>query len=168
MTENTKDSAMIIGEVASSGVARGLAFVCGCAEDMIVPRRAIAASEAAQEMERFDTAIFAVEQDLLKLPQTVLREIGKSEAGIMEAQILLLGKTVSICGQMAGNPMYMALLLGLGFRSLSASPGEILEIKNVIRSTSLQQAEHVARQILQLGTIQEIKNSLRDARAQTQ
>ncbi len=90
MTEITKDSAMIIGEVASSGVSRGLAFVCGCAERMTVPRRTIAASEAAEELERFDTAVSAVEQDLLKLQRTVLREIGESEAGMMEAQILLL------------------------------------------------------------------------------
>ena len=81
---------MIIGEVASSGVARGPAFVCACAEDSIVPRRTIAASEAPEEMERFDAAVCAAEQDLLKLQQAVLREIGKSEAGIMEAQILLL------------------------------------------------------------------------------
>lgn len=81
---------MIIGEVASSGIARGPAFVCACAEDSIVPRRTIAASDAPQEMERFDAAVCAAEQDLLKLQQTVLREVGKSEAGIMEAQILLL------------------------------------------------------------------------------
>jgi phosphoenolpyruvate-protein phosphotransferase (PTS system enzyme I) len=90
MTENTNDSAMIIGEVASSGVARGLAFVCSCAEDMIVPRRTIDASEARLEMERFTDAISVVEKDLLKLQQAVLREIGKSEADIIEAQIALL------------------------------------------------------------------------------
>lgn len=81
---------MIIGEVASSGVARGPAFVCACAEDTIVPRRTIDPSEAVVEMERFTAAISAVEQDLLKLQQAVLRDIGKSEAGIMQAQILLL------------------------------------------------------------------------------
>jgi phosphotransferase system enzyme I (PtsI) len=90
MIENATDSAMIIGEVASSGVARGPSFVCACAEDTIVPRRTIDASEAVVEMERFTAAISAVEQDLLKLQQAVLRDIGKSEAGIMEAQILLL------------------------------------------------------------------------------
>src|SRR5512136_1376935 len=90
MTENAKDSALIIGEVASAGVARGPAFVCACAEDTVVPRRTIDASEALTEMKRFTAAISAVEQDLLKLQQTVLREVGKSEAGIMEAQILLL------------------------------------------------------------------------------
>jgi hypothetical protein len=35
MTENATNSAMIIGEAASSGVARGPAFVSACAEDTI-------------------------------------------------------------------------------------------------------------------------------------
>ena len=76
-------------------------------------------------------------------------------------------KRVSICGEMAGNPAYTTLLLGLGFRSFSVSPGEILEIKNAIRSTSLQEADHLAKQILELGTIKETKDFLRDAKARS-
>ena len=56
--------------------------------------------------------------------------------------------SISICGEMAGNPAYTQLLLGLGFRSLSVSPSEILEIKNAIRSISMQQAEDFTRRIL--------------------
>lgn len=81
---------MIIGEVASAGLARGPALVCGCLEDMIVPRRTIDAREALQEMERLDAAISVVERDLLKLQAAVQREIGKPEADIFEAQALLL------------------------------------------------------------------------------
>ena len=78
------------------------------------------------------------------------------------------GKSISVCGEMAGNPVYIQLLLGLGFRSLSVSPSEILEIKNAIRSTSLHQAEDLARRILQLDTIQEIKDCLRNEKASKQ
>ena len=77
-------------------------------------------------------------------------------------------KSISICGEMAGNPAYTQLLLGLGFRSLSVSPSEILEIKNAIRSISMQQAEDFTRRILQLNTIQEIKDCLGDKKVQTQ
>lgn len=73
------------------------------------------------------------------------------------------GKSVSICGEMAGNPAFTLLLLGLGFRSLSVNPGELLEIKNAIRATNLAKAEQLARQVLELGTIQEIKDCLRAA-----
>ena len=70
-------------------------------------------------------------------------------------------KSVSICGEMAGNPAYTPLLLGLGFRSFSVHPGELLEVKNAIRSTSMQQAEDLAARTLQCDTIQEIKDNLR-------
>ncbi|MFA7172093.1 MAG: phosphoenolpyruvate--protein phosphotransferase [Kiritimatiellia bacterium] len=72
------------------------------------------------------------------------------------------GVNVSICGEMAGNPAYTKLLIGLGFHNLSVNPGEILEIKNAIRSTNLQAAEKLARQVLKLGTVQEVKERLHE------
>lgn len=75
-------------------------------------------------------------------------------------------KRVSICGEMAGNPAYTTLLLGLGFRNLSVNLSELLEIKNAIRSTSLRQAERLAKHVLELSTIQEIKDCLHDAAKQ--
>jgi len=76
------------------------------------------------------------------------------------AEVKTKGKSLSICGEMAGNPAYTQLLLGIGFRSFSVSPGEILAIKNVIRSTNIQKAENLAQQVLELGTIREIKDCL--------
>jgi phosphotransferase system enzyme I (PtsI) len=70
-------------------------------------------------------------------------------------------KTISLCGEMAGNPAYTSLLLGLGFRSFSVTSGEILEIKKAIRSTAVSQTESLAKKVLDLGTIQEIKDCLR-------
>jgi phosphoenolpyruvate-protein phosphotransferase (PTS system enzyme I) len=72
------------------------------------------------------------------------------------------GKHISICGEMAGNAAYTALLLGLGFRSLSVNAGELLEVKNVIRSTRIDRAEELAAKILALSTVREIKACLHD------
>ena len=72
-------------------------------------------------------------------------------------------KSVSICGEMAGNPAYTMLLLGLGFRSLSVNPSELLEIKNTIRSINLHQAEQLAKHVLELGTIRAVKDALHAA-----
>lgn len=69
-------------------------------------------------------------------------------------------KDISICGEMAGNPAYTQLLLGLGFRSFSVTPGELLEIKNTIRSTSVEEARALAERILQCDTVEEIKGHL--------
>ena len=73
------------------------------------------------------------------------------------------GKSVSICGEMAGNPACTGLLLGLGFRHLSVNPSELLEIKNAIRSISIQQSKRLAQQLLELDTIQAVKEVLRAA-----
>lgn len=69
-------------------------------------------------------------------------------------------KDISICGEMAGNPAYTRLLLGLGFRSLSVAPGELLEVKHTIRSTSMEEARALAERVLQCDTVEEIKSHL--------
>jgi phosphotransferase system enzyme I (PtsI) len=70
------------------------------------------------------------------------------------------GKEVSVCGEMAGNPAYTELLLGLGLRSLSVVPGEILEIKRVIRSVTMSRAHQLAQAVLAARTIREVKDCL--------
>lgn len=72
-------------------------------------------------------------------------------------------KNISICGEMAGNPAYTQLLLGLGFRSLSVRPGELLGVKNAIRSTSMQEASELAKRAIELDTCQEIRECIRIA-----
>ena len=62
------------------------------------------------------------------------------------------GKQISICGDMAGDPLYAELLLGLGLRSFSVAPGEILELKNAVRSVDSREAAKVAERALQCGT----------------
>ena len=52
---------------------------------------------------------------------------------------------VSICGEMAARPQSTPLLLGMGIRELSASPMYLSEVKRVIRSISIQEAEELAR-----------------------
>ena len=69
-------------------------------------------------------------------------------------------KVLSVCGEMAGNAGYTELLLGLGVRGLSIAPGEILEIKRLIRSMKMSEAEELAEHVLSLGTVTEIKRCL--------
>ena len=56
--------AMILGEVASSGLARGRALLCDCAKQTVVPRRQVSEAEALKEIERFDASLawFAARQ----------------------------------------------------------------------------------------------------------
>jgi phosphotransferase system enzyme I (PtsI) len=82
--------AMILGEVASSGLARGRALLCDCAKQTVVPRRQVSEAEALKEIERFDAAVSAAEGKLLEVQESVRRSLGKAEAEIFEAQILLM------------------------------------------------------------------------------
>ncbi|MBE2214766.1 MAG: phosphoenolpyruvate--protein phosphotransferase [Opitutaceae bacterium] len=69
-------------------------------------------------------------------------------------------KPVSICGEMAGNSAYTAILLGLGVRSLSVTPGEILEIKRCVRALRLPEATALAADLLRLDTPDEVRARL--------
>jgi phosphotransferase system enzyme I (PtsP) len=52
-------------------------------------------------------------------------------------------KPVSICGELAGNPLGALLLLGMGMQSLSMSVGSILRVKKVIRSFTREEATDI-------------------------
>ena len=58
------------------------------------------------------------------------------------------GIPVAMCGEMAANPAYTALLLGLGLREFSMYSGAIPEVKEVIRQTSIAEAEILAARLL--------------------
>ncbi len=68
---------------------------------------------------------------------------------------------VSICGEMAGDPEYIPLLIGMGFRKLSMAPSSILEVKALIRSLDYRETEILAEKILAYDTIADIKKELR-------
>lgn len=63
---------------------------------------------------------------------------------------------VTICGEVAADPHYTALLLGLGVHELSVSPRHIPTIKETIRNISIVDAIRLAEEALSLGTAGEI------------
>lgn len=72
------------------------------------------------------------------------------------------GTDVSLCGEMAGQPEYTMLLLGLGLRSFSMTPPAVPEVKRLIRGVSLDQCRRVARKAAGFDTDREVLNYLRD------
>jgi phosphotransferase system enzyme I (PtsI) len=67
------------------------------------------------------------------------------------------GKPVAMCGDMAGDPRFCLVLLGLGLRSLSMAPRQIPIVKAIIRSTRMGEAERLAEEIMALRTEDEIE-----------
>jgi phosphotransferase system enzyme I (PtsI) len=75
------------------------------------------------------------------------------------------GRSLTICGEMAGDPFYTELLIGLGLREMSVAPGEMLAVKDRIRKVRVDQAQALARQVLELGSVAEIADLLEKRRA---
>ncbi len=71
------------------------------------------------------------------------------------------GKPVSMCGEMAGDPLAILLLLGLGLDEFSMTPHILPEIKKIIRSVSFHEAEEIARTVLEMKTEDDVKDFLR-------
>lgn len=55
---------------------------------------------------------------------------------------------VAMCGEMAGDPRYTRLLLGMGLQEFSAPPSNLLEIKQIINRSRISELEKLARKIL--------------------
>lgn len=60
------------------------------------------------------------------------------------------GLPVSVCGEMAGDPAYTALLLGMGLRNFSMHPGNILEIKQLVLRADLAELAPRVQRILKM------------------
>ena len=77
------------------------------------------------------------------------------------------GVDVTVCGEMASQPLMAFALLGLGVRQMSVSPRSVPLMKRIVRSVSLQYAADAATAALALPTAAEaqdlLHNRLREA-----
>lgn len=67
------------------------------------------------------------------------------------------GIPVAMCGEMAGEPEYMALLLGLGIDELSMNPIAILEAKKTLRALNYQRCRELVEKMFTLPTAAKIR-----------
>ncbi len=72
------------------------------------------------------------------------------------------GIPVTVCGEVAADPRFTPLLLGLGVNELSVTLRYLPIIKNVIRHTSIVEASQLAEKVLGMSTPQEIEQCLTD------
>lgn len=66
------------------------------------------------------------------------------------------GIPVTVCGEIAADPRFTPLLMGLGVHELSVSARYIPIIKHQIRRMTIVRAAHLAEEVLNLGEPQEI------------
>jgi phosphotransferase system enzyme I (PtsI) len=130
-----------------------------------VPSAAILADQLAREVDFFSIGTndliqytLAVDRDndlvnhlyeplnpaVLRLIQNVIR-VAKDA-----------GKPVTLCGEMAGTPGYIPLLVGMGLTDLSMNPSALLEVKKTIRDMAFENWQSVARTACDLASPEEI------------
>ncbi|MHC5061257.1 MAG: phosphoenolpyruvate--protein phosphotransferase [Planctomycetota bacterium] len=101
--------------------------------------------------EHVATLFSAADPAVLSLLRSVIHDANKARIGL------------SICGEVASDPEYIMLVLGMGVRTLSLAPPMIPEIKQIIRSVTLKECNHLARKVATMDSQRQIKNYLRDA-----
>jgi phosphotransferase system enzyme I (PtsI) len=77
------------------------------------------------------------------------------------------GKDVSVCGEMAGDPAFTELLLGLGLRSFSMHPSQIASVKQVVLRADVRRCGLEALQILVADDPERMRAELESSRIGT-
>lgn len=72
------------------------------------------------------------------------------------------GIPVSLCGEMAGEPLFVPILLGLQLDSLSMNPRAIPRVKNLIARSRMRDCRRFVRKALEMTTASEITLQLQE------
>jgi phosphotransferase system enzyme I (PtsI) len=73
------------------------------------------------------------------------------------------GVKLFMCGEMAGDPMNMPILLGMGLKELSVNPRSMPVVKSMIRSLSREEACGFFRKVLEVTSSAEISRLIQDS-----
>ena len=73
------------------------------------------------------------------------------------------GKTVSVCGEMAGDPLGAIILIGLGYRVLSMSAASLLRVKSALRQINVEKAQEVLQQAMYLENSEQVRACFEEA-----
>jgi phosphotransferase system enzyme I (PtsI) len=71
------------------------------------------------------------------------------------------GIPVSVCGEMASDPLLLRLLIGCGLTEFSMTPGALQMARTVVAETHAGDMARVAARVLTLGTVEDIEEFLR-------
>jgi phosphotransferase system enzyme I (PtsI) len=97
------------------------------------------------------TLYSAADPAVLRLIRNVIQDAHKAQIDL------------SVCGEMASEPEHIMLLLGLGVRTISIASPMLPEIKQIIRSVTMEDCNKVARKVLSMDSERQISAYLRNA-----
>ncbi|MBL9020404.1 MAG: phosphoenolpyruvate--protein phosphotransferase [Myxococcales bacterium] len=158
----------VVDEVKAELTAEGIAFDEGVKLGIMIemPSAALTADLLAAESDFFsigtnDLIQYTMAVDRVNeyvsylyepLHPSLLRLIGTVAQAAKTA-----GIPVTVCGEMAGEPMVAPILVGLGIRELSMSAVSVPEVKATIRSMTVADAEGLCTRVKKLATAAEVR-----------
>ena len=81
------------------------------------------------------------------------------------------GIGLSVCGEAAGSPASVCLLVGMGVRNLSMNPFQAANVRRFLQQMTLEQMEAIAREALAATTHEDVQQivskALRETGAET-
>ena len=75
---------------------------------------------------------------------------------------------VSLCGEMAADPVAAYLLIGMGITSLSMSASKLLRLKHMIRNISYAQSRDVLDHCMTIGDAESIRHHVEQVLTENQ
>jgi len=111
-------------------------------------------SVGTNDLIQYSLAIDRTNEHLSSLYEPLHPAVLRSLKRVVEAAHAA-GIEASICGEMAGEPDYLPVLLGLGFDELSMNAVSIPRVKKILRRCTMEEARRVADRILGYATASE-------------
>ncbi len=173
MLMELRQARMILNDVMEELEDEGVEFRRDIPIGMMieVPSAALMANQFAKEVNFFSIGTNDLVQYTLAVDRTNERVAGlfcpahPSVLGLVR-DVIRAGTrnsiSVSVCGEMAGDPLYTLLLLGLGLNIFSMNGPDVPEVKKIIRSTTLEHAKQVARRVMSFDSERQVMHFLRE------
>jgi len=131
--------------MVSDHIARECDFLSIGTNDLV--QYTLAADRATQEVYLFYKAYHP---SILRMIKRVIEEASRVDI------------PVSLCGEMASDPLMAPLLIGLGVRKLSCSSRFIPKLRKMISTLSLPKVEEVTQKVMKLENADQIETVLKE------
>jgi len=167
-----RQARMILADVAEDLEEQGVPFRRQIPVGIMVevPSVALMAEEFAREVDFFsigtnDLIQYTLAVDRADPAVSSLYRAGDPSIIRLMRMIITAGRKhnvpVSICGQMSSDPVFIPLLIGMGYSKFSVTPQVIPELKEVIRNLTDQKAVQIATRAETMETARDVENFLR-------
>ena len=171
--DEVREAKVLLAEAAGELVARGAAHRADLPVGVMVetPAAALTADELAREVSFFSIGTNDMVQYTLAVDRGNASLVSRFTA-LHPAVLRLIERTqlagaaagidVSVCGEMASQPLMAFALLGLGIRQLSVAPRSVAAVKHLVRCIKMSAAREAAQAALRAGTAPAAEALLRE------